>query len=170
MGLAPPRTAYAPSGRITHVSVHHGGPVGKPRWTFRSAAATWRSFQSYHQGKGWNDIGYHLGVDGRGRLYAGRPVGTLPAAVEGHNSGSVAIVFMQDGRYHKLTRRQRRTLRRLFVYGIPKMGLPPLADLATNPGNEYGVFGHREYPGHEWNACPGSLIQRHLEWRRERYL
>lgn len=110
---------------------------------------------------GWQDIGYNLGVDGLGRLYQGRPVGTLPAAVGGHNSGSVAIVFMQDGRYHKLTRLQRRTLRLLFEKGIPDIGLPPLKRLR--------VLGHNEYSGHEYNECPGRLIKNHLVWRRRQY-
>lgn len=150
-----------PAGPLREASIHHGGPVGGPRMTFKAAQATWKSWQNYHQDQGWDDIGYNLGIDGLGRLYQGRPVGVLPAAVGGHNSNMVGIVFMQDGRYHALNVLQRRTLKVLFEYGIPKWGLPPLKTLE--------VKGHREYSGHESNICPGDLIQRHLRWRRGRY-
>ncbi len=147
------------TGRIQHVSIHHAGPTGKPPRTFKSASALIRGFQAYHMdGQGWNDIGYNLLVDAGGRLYQGRTVGSLPAAVGNHNSNSVGICFMQDGRYHALTRAQRRTLAKLFRYGIPRLGLPPLRGLK--------VYGHNEYSGHTSNECPGGRIKKHLIWRR----
>src|SRR5688572_30843097 len=100
--------------RIVGASIHHGGPVGKPRMTFRAAAKTWREWQAYHQGKGWSDIGYNLGIDGLGRVYQGRPMWAVPAAVGGHNTGIPGINFMQDGRFHGLNVLQRRTLKVLF--------------------------------------------------------
>ena len=151
----------APAGRLTHVSIHHGGPVGAPRMTFASAARTWREWQAYHQGKGWDDIGYNIGVDGLGRLYQGRRVGHLPAAVGGHNSGSFAVNFMQDGRRHGLNAAQRRTLKVLFEHGCPEWGIPPLRRLRVRV--------HNEYPGHTSNECPGQHIKRHVVWRRGRY-
>jgi hypothetical protein len=167
VGLKPPKGAYADRGTLTHVSIHHGGPVGGPRYSFAAAAETWRSWQHYHQiNNGWLDIGYHFGVDAFGRLYEGRPVNALPAAVGGHNTGSLGIVFLQDGRYHGLTLLQRRTLRRLFNRGIPSRGIPPLRDLARDPRDGVGVFGHKEYSGHGTNECPGELILDHLRWRR----
>jgi hypothetical protein len=148
------------AGRLTHCSIHHGGPVGPPRMTFESAARTWREWQAYHQAKGWNDIGYNIGIDGLGRLYQGRPVGQLPAAVGGHNSGSFGINFMQDGRSYGLNAAQRQTLAVLFEHGCPKWSIPPLRTLA--------VRCHNEYPGHESNECPGGHIKRHVRWRRSR--
>ena len=162
IGLKPPRGPYSSTGSLWHCSIHHGGPVGGPPMTFAKAAETWRNYQAYHQqNNGWLDIGYTAGIDGLGRLYAGRPVGKLPAAVGNHNSGSIGIVFMQDGRYHKLNYLQRRTLRILFEKGEPVLGIPPLKNLK--------VRGHNEYAGHETNACPGTLILRHLKWRRNQY-
>lgn len=160
VGLRPPSQPLASTGQITHVSVHHGGPVGGPRWTFRKAKETVLQWDQYHRGKGWSMIGYNLLVDGYGRLYAGRPVGKLPAAVGDHNTGSVGICFMQDGRSHGLTVLQRRTLKILFRHGVPELGLPPLKTLK--------VKGHQEYSGHESNECPGQKIMRHLRWRRRR--
>jgi hypothetical protein len=163
IGLRPSRGS-SPAGRLTHASIHHGGPEGAPRMTYAAAAKTWRGWQAYHMDSpdhGWNDIGYNLGVDGLGRLYEGRPVGTLPAAVGNHNTGSVGIVFIQDGRHHELTPDARRTLQVLFEHGIPELGLPALKTMR--------VRGHREYAGHTSNACPGEKIMRHLAWRRDQY-
>lgn len=161
VGLRPARGS-SPAGPLREASIHHGGPVGPSPLLFVRARDTWRSWQRYHQDShGWDDIGYNLGIDGLGRLYQGRPVGTLPAAVGGHNSNMVGIVFMQDGRYHKLNALQRRTLKVLFEHGVPKWGLPPLKNLE--------VKGHKEYSGHATNECPGQHIMRHLRWRRGRY-
>lgn len=161
IGLKPARGS-SPAGPLRKASVHHGGPVGKPRMTFRAARATWWSWQDFHMNtRGWVDIGYNLGVDGLGRVYQGRPVGRLPAAVGNHNSNMVGLVFMQDGRHHKLNPLQRRTLRILFEKGIPKWKLPPLKTLE--------VLGHNEYYGHSNNECPGTEIARHLRWRRSQY-
>lgn len=161
-GLRPvPRASYSTAGPIRIASIHHGGEVGSPRPTFLAGKATWQSWQSYHQGKGWLDIGYTFGIDGLGRLYEGRPVGALPAAVLGHNLNSIGFVFMQDGDRYGLTWFQRRTLKALFEKGIPEKNVPPLRTL--------DVRGHREFSGHESNACPGVKILRHLKWRRSRY-
>ncbi len=157
-GLRTARDSHV-AGVLRIASIHHGGPVGAPPLTFDAASARWRSFQDFHMNtRGWDDIGYNLGVDGRGRLYQGRPVGVLPAAVGGHNSNSVGIVFLQDGRKHRLNWLQRRTLATLFKHGVPEIELPPLRELK--------VRGHNEFSGHESNECPGQHIERHLRWRR----
>lgn len=161
-GLAPPRGHGAANPRPVAVSIHHGGAVGAPRATFKRAAETWRQFQQFHQDhRGWDDIGYHFGVDALGRLYEGRPVRVVPAAVGGHNTATVAICFLQDGDRHGLTVLQRRTLKRLFERGLPDRGVPPLGRL--------DVRGHNEFSGHTGNACPGAKIMRHLRWRRDRH-
>lgn len=159
--LRKPAGPMSHQSRITGCSIHHGGPVGGPRWTFAKAAETWRQWQAYHIGKGWSDIGYCAGIDARGRIYLGRPFNVVPAAVGGHNTGIPGIVFLQDGRYHALTFLQRKTLRILFEKGIPELGLPPLKTLE--------VKGHQEYSSHESNSCPGAKIMKHLRWRRRRY-
>jgi hypothetical protein len=158
-GAKPPKAAYTPLGPLRSVVIHHGGPVGGPRWTFAKAAQTCRDWQAFHQGpqRGWNDIGYHYLVDARGRLYEGRPPTALGAHVLSQNTGRVGINFMQDGRSHGLTGGQRKTLRKLMRSGHERLGLPPLRNLAKHPGSEWGVFGHREVPDQP-TECPGGLI------------
>ncbi len=157
IGMRPARGS-TPAGALRIASIHHGGPVGGAKLTFNSAAAMWRSFQVFHQDeRGWDDVGYNLGVDGRGRLYQGRPIGTLPAAVGQHNSNSVGIVFIRDARLGGLNFLERRTLATLFKHGVPEINLPPLRTLT--------VKGHNEFSGHESNECPAKIM-RHLRWRR----
>lgn len=162
VGLRPPTQGYSPNGTVHTASIHHGGPVGGPRMSFKSARATWVEWQRFHQNdRGWSDIGYHVGVDGLGRLYMGRPATAVPAAVQNHNTGTVGIVFMQDGRHFKLNALQRRNLKVLFEKGVPRWGIRPLKTMR--------VRCHNEFDGHESNECPGQFIKRHVLWRRGRY-
>jgi hypothetical protein len=158
-GGKPPKGALSDLGPLRSAVVHHGGPVGGPRWTFASAAQTCRDWQAFHQGpqRGWLDIGYHILVDGLGRLYLGRPTDKLGAHVANQNTGRVGINFMQDGRSHGLTFMQRKTLRKLMRSEHDRLGLPALKDLANHPGSEWGVFGHRQVPG-QATECPGDKI------------
>lgn len=161
----PPRGALSSLGPLRSVVIHHGGPVGAPRWTFKAAAQTCRDWQRFHQddpAHRWLDIGYHILVDARGRLYLGRPTDKLGAHVLAQNTGRVGINFMQDGRSHGLTFFQKRTLRKLFRHEHDRLGLPALKDLVKHPGSEWGVFGHREVPGQS-TECPGDLILRDLK-------
>jgi hypothetical protein len=162
--LRKPRGEYLSRGRLTTVSWHHGGPVGPPRMTKKAAVDTWKSWQTYHQDDPdhqWIDIGYHFGIDGRGRLYCGRPPWALPAAVGGHNTGMLGLVFMQDGRQYPLLEAQRETMEILFEKGIPELDVPPTRRVEN--------LGHKEYSGHGSTECPGDEIMRHLAWRRSRY-
>lgn len=165
--LQAPRGSYADAGEITHVSIHHGGRIGRPPMTFLAGARRWREFQQWHFDRGWDDVGYHLGIDGRGRGYIGRPVGKLPAAVIKHNEGMIAIVFMRDGALGP-NRFERGALEELFEKGVPRLNIPPLKTFARHPGQEWGVFGHREYSGHESNECPGNRLFRELVKTRSR--
>lgn len=161
-GARPPKAPLASAGPIREATIHHGGVVGGHRMTFAHGAATARSWQDFHMdARGWLDIGYTFLIDGRGRLYEGRPVGKLPAAVTGSNANSVAFNFMLDGDRWSLNWFERRTLKVLFEKGVPERGVPPLKTL--------WVRGHQECPGHASNACPGKNIMRHLRWRRSRY-
>jgi hypothetical protein len=153
-----PRGSYAALGDLRSAVIHHGGPVGAPRWTFEDAAKTCRDWQAFHQNtNGWTDIGYHFLVDALGRLYLGRPVWALGAHVLSQNSHRVGINFMQDGRFHGLTFDQRKTLRKLMRIDHDRLKLPALRKLANHPGADWGVFGHREVPGQS-TVCPGNLL------------
>lgn len=153
----PAKGALAPLGKLRTLVYHHGGPVGGPRWTFNAAAETCRSWQNFHMDShGWSDIGYHLLMDGRGRLYLGRPANKLGAHVLAENTGRIGLNYMQDGRRSGLTVFQKRTTRKLFARAHGRLGLPALKDLANGPPG-VAVLGHREVPG-QATECPGDLI------------
>jgi hypothetical protein len=160
-GARSPKGPYADLGPLRTAVIHHGGPVGGPRWTFKAAAQTCRDWQAFHMdGHGWNDIGYHFLVDGLGRLYIGRPSDKLGAHVLGQNTGRVGINFMQDGRKWGLTMMQKRTLRKLFKSDHRRLGLPALRKLSNGPQG-FSVLGHREVP-EQSTECPGDRILRDL--------
>jgi N-acetylmuramoyl-L-alanine amidase len=157
-------------GPIRKATFHHGGPVGGYRDTFDEAVATWRGWQNFHMDtNGWSDIGYHFGIDARGRLYQGRDDDNLGAHVGGWNTGNIGFNFMQDGRFYELTDLQKETVKALFDAGIPRLDIPPLKTLVRNPDSRYGVYTHQELPN-QATACPGDLIQRHIAWRRGTYV
>lgn len=167
--LRAPRST-SPLGALTKFTFHHGGPVGGYRDTFAEAVATWQSWQRFHMdSNGWSDIGYHLGMDSRGRLYEGRDHRNLGAHVGGFNTGNLGLNFMQDGRFFELTDAQKDTVKILFETGIPRWDIPPLRRLVRDPRSAFGVYTHRELPN-QATACPGDLIQRHISWRRGLYI
>lgn len=43
------------------------------------------------EGNGWNDVGYHYFIRKDGTLQPGRPLERVPAAQQGHNTGTIAI-------------------------------------------------------------------------------
>lgn len=44
-----------------------------------------------HLDKGWADIGYHVFIDKRGRVFNGRPLDKVGAHCHGHNRDSIGI-------------------------------------------------------------------------------
>lgn len=160
----------SPLGPLKKFTFHHGGPVGGYRETFAEAVETWQSWQHFHmETNGWADIGYHFGMDARGRLYEGRDDDVLGAHVGGWNTGNLGLNVMQDGRFFALTPAQRRTVQLLFEFGIPRRDIPPLKQLVRSPDPAKGVYTHRELPA-QATVCPGDLIQRHIAWRRSVYI
>lgn len=66
------------------------------------------TIRGWHRAKGWNDIGYHWVVMLDGTLAQGRSEGQIGAHVEGHNTGTLGIVYVggvaADGKTAKDTR------------------------------------------------------------------
>lgn len=113
--------------------------------------------QDFHQnGRGWNDIAYHVLVDPEGRIFEGRPLGALGAHALHNNVGNVGVVFL--GTYHE-----------------PDLDRPTPAQLAAlvRVGrwlrSVYGVEpstlkGHRDY---KKTDCPGDILYPLLAGLRE---
>lgn len=75
-------------------------PEGKP---FTAA-----DIDRWHKQQGWAGIGYHYVVLLDGTIQKGRPVETVGAHVQGHNTGSIGCVYIggvdKDNRFAKDTR------------------------------------------------------------------
>jgi hypothetical protein len=154
-----PDSKYGKLGNINAVTIHHSAGPRAP--TKARCQELNRSYQIYHQSKGWVDIGYHFCMDDLGRFYRLRPHWALGAHVGGWNTGNIGI--MVHGNYvnglNEVNQAQRESLRWLFQGGFYKLFGEPEAGIHL-------VRGHQEWPGHNTNACPGHDIMRYLTWLR----
>ncbi len=147
---------YLPLGPIKRATLHHSaGPQAK---TKKQAIELNKQYHRQHKLQ-WPSVGgisYHFCLDNFGRIYDLRPTSMLGAHVGDHNPGNVGI--MVHGNYMKTTLNplQRRTIKAMFrgqVKGLEYLGRVPWK-------------GHREYPGHLTNECPGDEALKYLRWLR----
>lgn len=98
----------------------------------------------WHHARGWSGIGYHRVIGLDGERWDGRPIEKIGAHCEGHNTGTIGVVYVgglaKDGRTPKDTRNdaQKAAL------------LAELVDLRERFGIKK-VSGHNEYAA---KACP----------------
>lgn len=99
---------------------------------------------SWHKARGWSGIGYHRVVALSGERLAGRPIEQIGAHCEGHNTGTIGVVYVgglaKDGKTPKDTRT-----------AVQKTALlAELLDLRDRfPITK--ISGHRDYAA---KACP----------------
>jgi hypothetical protein len=148
---------YGPLGEIDAVTFHHSAGPRAP--SKRSAQSLHAAYQRQHIAQGWGDIGYHFSIDDLGRVYKLRPVRYKGAHVGGWNTGNVGIMVHGNYDHDELKAAQRDTLEWLFEGGFAALFGEPEKDIAI-------ARGHREWPNHNSNACPGAKLMRHLAWRR----
>ena len=147
-------------GELNAITIHHSaGPRAVNKDTARRLN---RSYNAQHINQDWGAIGYHLAMDDHGRLYKLRPFNSKGAHVGGNNTGNLGIMVHGNYMHHKLTKAQRETLRWLLTGGIFQLTGVREREIAV-------LRGHREWPGHDSNACPGTHIMRHLNWLRDHH-
>jgi N-acetylmuramoyl-L-alanine amidase len=140
-GAAPPTGSRIPQ-RPFEVVVHHTVyPTLRRTATKKQESARLRAIQRRHQARGWIDIGYHLIIFPSGRAYRGRPLKTVGAHVESHNTGRVGIAF--DGNFQTST--------------PTRAAIDTLVWLVRRHRVLRGmrVVGHRDFGG---TACPGDNL------------
>jgi hypothetical protein len=132
--------------------VFHWPAMAKPVRGFKAVAASLRGWQNYHMDDhGWSDIAYQVAVDQDGNRYILRGLDTQSAANgdEDLNDelGAILLVLAPgEEPSDAMIREVRRVVtdhRRLF----------PNSDV---------LMGHNEVRP-EGTACPGPIVQRHLE-------
>ncbi|MBA4799380.1 MAG: N-acetylmuramoyl-L-alanine amidase [Rhizobiales bacterium] len=111
-------------------------PEGRP--------VTVAEIDAWHRARGWSGVGYHRVIGLNGERWAGRAIEAIGAHCEGHNTGTLGVVYCggvaKDGRTPKDTRNaaQRSAL------------LVELTELRDR-FNIRKISGHNEYAA---KACP----------------
>ena len=130
----------------THLTLHH---TATPNNDTISAAARMRQMQAFHiDNRGWCDFGYHFTVGIDGNLYQGRITPARTGAhVGGHNSNNVGVSVV--GNFTSFTPRQSQLARTESVsrWIVEEFNIPVLRSR---------IRGHRDWPGHTTNSCPGN--------------
>lgn len=142
--------------------IHHSAGSGMGIDTLSEQRAAMRAIERLHvDTNGWAAIGYlavlfqPYGRLRRARVFVGRhdsqraeSIGPyLPAAQEGHNTGTIAVCVVGNLNNEGVKRATRRRLTRIAVSCRRRFGVTHLA-------------GHREYGGTE---CPGDHLFRELD-------
>jgi hypothetical protein len=150
---------FGPLGEIYAFTIHHS--AGPRATTKERCQELNRAYQIQHINQRWGDIGYHFCVDDRGRIYKLRPVKWKGAHVGSWNTGNVGIMFHGNFMNTEPTQEMKETLEWLFKGGFYVLTGEPEAGVKV-------ARGHREWPGHNTNACPGNELQASLEYRRNK--
>lgn len=148
-----PKGPMASQGKCTEVFLHHtdNGDASLID-TLAEQRKAMQGIQNFHMDtRGWSDIAYHAIVFQPqrnlpfARVFLGRPKSIVPAAQQGHNTGTLAIAVYGDFTHDTLDRNTRfaieQTIRRL-------------APEAKTLGGHKDVFA---------TTCPGPGIYRHLD-------
>jgi hypothetical protein len=135
----PKRVVPLDPAKVTKFFVHH--TTGSQRPPF----AWMRSIQRYHQqSKGWHDIAYSFLVSSDGTVFEGRGWEAQGGHTKGHNSSSVAVAYLGDGRQP-----------------VPEAVLRSIRMLADEADELFGRrlerLGHRDVGA---TACPGTILYR----------
>jgi len=129
------QTVLQPS-RVVAFVLHH--TTGSYR-----DASTVRAIQAFHQGpeRGWADIGYNFLVAPDGTVFEGRGWGYTGAHARGHNSTTLGVAFIGDGRQP--------------VPDAAKRSILLLAQEADRRFGRLNRLGHRDVGA---TACPGDVL------------
>ena len=138
-----------------HVTGHH--TAGAKDSSDKHCEQVLRAYHHDHMRKGWGGIGYHFCVSRKGTIYCLRPTTLKGAHVGGHNTGNIGVVFHgttgdrptgpQARAFHWLLRNAH-TTRLPAAHRTDRKIFRPHADRR----------GHKQWSGHEWNACPGTHL------------
>jgi N-acetylmuramoyl-L-alanine amidase-like protein len=141
-----------------HVTGHYSaGPRAR---SAKEGVARARSFHEQHLKQGWGGCAYHYIIPDDGALICMRPTLLKGAHVGGHNSNNIGV-NMPGTVGDKPTRRQRRTYRWLLANAhTDKMPKPHRTDRDLGAAERHG---HKQWPGHHSNGCPGKFLEMYSE-------
>ena len=136
----------------TTVGHHSAGPVDR---SDREAVELCKRWHQMHRSeRGWAGIGYHACIARSGTIILLRPGWAVGAGVEGHNSGTFHVMFNGDFGSARPTAAQIRSYRWFMAHGHELPGIPRQGARR---------LGHKDFPGHESNACPGVNLHPYVK-------
>src|SRR5262245_8635763 len=119
---------------------------------FREGVARVRQFHADHKAKGWGGIGYHFVISDDGTLLCARPTILKGAHVGLHNTNNLGV-NCPGTTGDRPTAQQKATYQWLLANAHTEA--MPKAHKTDRDLRHAHLFGHRDWPGHESNACPG---------------
>ena len=106
--------------------------------------------RAWHIARGWDDIGYHYVVHLDGRVEMGRPERLTGAHVEGHNTGTLGVVYIGGVEADGVTPKDTRTpVQRASLEAVCRALIARYPTITK-------VSGHNQYAA---KACPSFDIR-----------
>jgi hypothetical protein len=152
------RNLFGQLGPELHVTGHYSaGPRARDA---REGVARARSFHTQHANQGWGGVGYHYLIADDGTLICLRPTILKGAHVGAHNSNNVGV-NCPGTVGDRPTDAQRETYRWLLANAhASSMPRPHRTDRDLRKAKRWG---HKQWPGHHSNGCPGEFLKMYLE-------
>ena len=147
------------------IALHHAGRS----YECSSGSEQMLETQEMQMDEGYDDIGYHFGIDCSGVIYEGRDIRLKGSNVRNYNTGVIGIVLLnnlttaEEG--DDLVAFGRETLESWghnTTNTIPTTQIDGLVNLITALKSVFVIKhfgGHREYPGQlkDGKICPGNI-------------
>lgn len=155
-GGHPIRSRLNPLGRVTRLTIHHEGHVNPVYFSdFAATADRMERIRKAHLQRRFGDIGYHVIIDRKGRLWEGRSLRYQGAHVRDENEHNFGVMVLGNFDKQVPTRAQ----------------YDRLLETVRSVTAHYGFSHRRVYTHRELGrtSCPGRHLQdRIIRWRRLR--
>lgn len=133
-----------------NVTGHYSAGARARNW--REGIARARQFHADHKAKGWGGIGYHFVIADDGTLICARPTILKGAHVGLHNTNNLGV-NCPGTTGDRPTAQQKATYQWLLANA--HTAAMPKAHKTDRDLRYAHLFGHRDWPGHHSNLCPG---------------
>jgi len=147
------------------IALHH---AGRTYGCGNAGALAMKRAQNNHFGRGFDDIGYHFGIDCAGQVFEGRDIRSKGSGVELFNTGLLGIVLLEDltvlGEVDDELNRWRDYMevwKHQTQNSVPDIQIEAVLTLIGVLRQIFPIEilgGHREYPNQkgEGRYCPGN--------------
>lgn len=164
-GAAKGKSSMASDWDYAMIALHHAGRS----YSCGGGSEQMLKTQDMQMDKGYDDIGYHYGIDCQGNIYEGRDIRFKGSSVHNFNTGVIGIVLLNNlttaeegGDVVALGRESLEYLGISTTNTIPTAQIDALLNLISALKSVFVIKnfgGHREYPGQtaEGKICPGNV-------------